>query len=135
MSDRTQLVALAASLTLLVVVLELVRRRKVIEEYAFVWIALGLLSLGMAARPGALAVAASWLGVDQRFSIGLLLLLALVVAATLSFTVIVSRQRRQIERLIEDVAVLSAEVRQLRTGGRGEREPPAASGLPNRPRT
>jgi hypothetical protein len=38
-----------------------------------------------------------------------------VFVASLCFSVIVSRQRQQIERLIEETAILTAEVRELRS--------------------
>ena len=44
----------------------------------------------------------------------LLLLILMVFVALLCFSVIVSRQRRQIHRLIEETAILSAELRDLR---------------------
>jgi hypothetical protein len=44
----------------------------------------------------------------------LIALTAAVVLALLGISVILSRQRRQIERLIEDASILSAEVRDLR---------------------
>ena len=44
----------------------------------------------------------------------LMLLIVMVFVASLCFSVIVSRQRQQIERLIEETAILSAELRELR---------------------
>jgi hypothetical protein len=68
----------------------------------------------------------------------------MVFVASLCFSVIVSRQRQQIERLIEETAVISAELRDLRaahaatSGAVPESrysERPAASGPgPKRPR-
>ena len=43
-----------------------------------------------------------------------MLLIVMVFVASLCFSVIVSRQRQQIERLIEETAILSAELRDLR---------------------
>ncbi len=57
---------------------------------------------------------ARWLGVPDPLMVVLLLLIAMVVVASLCFSVIVSRQRQQIERLIEETAILSAELRELR---------------------
>ena len=41
-------------------------------------------------------------------------LIGVVFVVALCFSVIVSRQRQQIERMIEEMAILSAEVRELR---------------------
>jgi hypothetical protein len=49
----------------------------------------------------------------------LLLLILLVFVASLWFSVIVSRQRRQIERLMEETAMLAAEVHELRQAQQG----------------
>jgi hypothetical protein len=52
-----------------------------------------------------------------------MLLIVMVFVASLGFSVIVSRQRQQIERLIEETAILSAELRDVRASqARVERE-------------
>jgi hypothetical protein len=109
--DRVQLLALAVSLALLAAVIELVRRRKLTEEYSFLWILCSLALVGMAVRRDLLERAASWLGVYYPPMVLLMLLIVMVFIASLCFSVIVSRQRQQIERLIEETAILSAELR------------------------
>ena len=61
-----------------------------------------------------LDAAASWLGVFYPPMVLLMLLIVMVFMASLCFSVIVSRQRQQIERLIEETAILSAELREER---------------------
>ena len=114
MTDRIQIVSLAVSLLLLLAVLELVRRRKLTEEYSFLWILSALALLALAARRQMIDASARWLGVYYPPIILVLLLILMVFIASLCFSVIVSRQRRQIERLIEETAILSAELRDLR---------------------
>jgi hypothetical protein len=113
MFDRIQMELLAG--VLLVVVLELVRRRKLTEEYSFLWILAALALLVVSIRPDMLRLAARWLGLSDPFAVLLVLLISTVFVASLFLSVIVSRQRRQIERLIEETAILSAELRDLRT--------------------
>lgn len=113
MSDRIALVGVGVSLLLLVVVLELVRRRRLTEEYSFVWILAGLALLGLSFSRPLIAIAAEWLGVYYPPAVLLLALLTLVFAALLYFTVVASRQRTQIEHLIEEVSILAAEMRDL----------------------
>ena len=114
MIDRTQIVALTVSAVLLLLVLELVRRRKLTEEYSFLWIASALVLLTVSAKREILRAAARWLGVDYPPIVLVMLLIVIVFVAALYFSVIVSRQRQQIERLIEETAILSAELRDLR---------------------
>ena len=61
-----------------------------------------------------LDIAAGWLGVYYPPMVLLILLVAMVFVASICFSVIVSRQRQQIERLIEETAILSAELRDAR---------------------
>jgi hypothetical protein len=123
-TDRIGLIGALVSILLLVVVLELVRRRRLTEEYSFVWILSSLALLGLSFSRPLLAVAANWLGVFYPPALLLLALLTVVVAALLYFTVVASRQRTQIERVVEEVSILAAEVRDLQRQLEGRPDPP-----------
>ena len=114
MIDRIQIVAVTVSVALLLLVLELVRRRKLTEEYSFLWIVAALVLLALALRREILHTTARWLGVFYPPIVLVMILIVIVFAASLCFSIIVSRQRQQIQRLIEETAILSAEVRDLR---------------------
>ena len=113
MTDRIQIVALIAGVVLLLVVLELVRRRRLTEEYSFLWILSAVALLILSARREMLHAVARWLGVQYPPMVLVMVLIVMVFVASLCFSVIVSRQRQQIERLIEETAILSAELRDL----------------------
>ena len=114
MIDRIQIVALAVSVVLLLSVLELVRRRKLTEEYSFLWIISALVLMALSVRRELLHVTARWLGVFYPPIVLVMLLIVMFSAASLLHSVVVSRHRRQIERLTEETAILSAELRDLR---------------------
>ncbi len=108
------MVAVVVSLLLLFGVLELVRRRKLTEEYSFLWILCSIALVILSVRRDILDAAAQWLGVYYPPMVLLMLLGVMVFVASLCFSVIVSRQRQQIERLIEETAILAAELREER---------------------
>lgn len=114
MIDRMQIVALTVSILLLLAVLELVRRRKLIEEYSFLWIVYALIVLALSIRREILHAVARWLGVFYPPIVLVMLLIVMFFAASLAHAVIVSRHRKQLERLTEETAILSAELRELR---------------------
>ena len=114
MNHTVQVVAVVVSLGFLLAVLELVRRRRLTEEYSFLWIGFALLLLVLSLWREILHAVARWLGVYYPPAVLLLALLLFVFVASLYFSVVISRQRRQIERLVEDVAILAAEVREVR---------------------
>jgi hypothetical protein len=128
MTDRVQVLALAGSVLFLLFVLELVRRRRLAEEYSALWIVSALVLIGISLRRDALDFAARWLGVYYPPAVLVLMLIAIISVASLSFSVILSRQQRQLDRLIEENAIMAAELRELRW----ERKD-GAGGTPNVP--
>ena len=116
MSNVIQLVAIITSVLLLGVVLELVRRRKLTEEYSFIWLTCAVALLILSIWRDSLHLAARVLGVYYPPALLILVLIFFVFVASLYFSVVVSRQRQQIERLMEEIALLDAEVRELRDG-------------------
>jgi predicted tellurium resistance membrane protein TerC len=113
-TDRVQILAIAASIVLLLVVLELVRRRRLVEEYSLPWVLAALALIGVSLRRDVLDSSARWLNVHYPPAVLVLLLIFIVFVASLCFSVILSRQQQQIEKLIDETAILSAEIRELR---------------------
>jgi apolipoprotein N-acyltransferase len=124
-TDRVQIAALLASVAMLLAVLELVRRRRLSEEYSVLWILSALALIGISWRRDLLDTAAQWLGVYYPPAILLLAVILIVFIASLTFSVILSRHQRQIDRLTEETTVLSAEVRELREAQRDGVRPDA----------
>jgi len=122
-TDLVQVVAVAVSSLLLVIVLDLVRRRRLTEEYAFIWIVCAGALLLLSLWRESLHAVARWLDVHYPPAILLLVLVLFVFVASLHFSLVISRQRAQIERLAEEVAILTAQHRELAEAGR-----PRASG-------
>jgi hypothetical protein len=129
--DRIQILAIGVSAAFLILVLELVRRRRLVEEYSFLWIVVAVAVLAVSIWRELLHAAARDLGVHDPPNVVLIAVTAAVLFALLGVSLILSRQRRQIERLIEDTSILSAEVKDLRS--RGENVPYAPGPGPNRP--
>lgn len=114
MTDIVQLVSIVVSGGLLVTVIELVRRGRLTEEYSFIWIASAAALLVLSLWRNLLDLAASALGVHYPPAVLLLVLTFFVVIVSLYFSVVVSRHRKEIEKLVEEVALLEADIRALR---------------------
>ena len=118
MTDVVQLISIGISAALLITVIELVRRAQLTEEYSFIWIACSLALLILSLWRNVLHLAASALGVHYPPALLLLALTFFVVIVSLYFSVVVSRHRKEIERLVQEVALLDADVRMLRESSR-----------------
>ena len=127
MTNPLQLLAVATNLILLLAVLDLVRRGKLREEYSFIWLACAGALLVLSLWREILHAVARWLGVHYPPSVLLLVLIVFVFAASLQFSVVLSRQRAQIERLVEELAILSAEQREREGPPPRRAEPPGVS--------
>jgi hypothetical protein len=118
MTDLVQLVSIVVSAALLVMIVELVRRGKLTEEYSFIWIVCAVALFGLSLWRNLLDLAAAALGVHYPPAVLLLVLTFFVVIVSLYFSVVVSRHRKDIEKLVEELALLDEQVRALRSGGR-----------------
>ncbi len=113
-SSLIQWLAPLVSVVLLGLVVELVRRRKLVEEYALLWLLGAGALLALSIWRQLLERFARWLGIYYPPAALVLVVILFGFIAGLYFTVIVSTQRAQIARLVEDVAILSAQIRDLR---------------------
>lgn len=118
---RQRLVATSLAVVVLLVVLELVRRRKLREEYSWVWIGTSICLLLLAWERNLLVAFTHWIGavstVSALFFGAFLFLLALV----LQFSVRLSRLTHRHRTLGQRLALLEEEVARLR-----DQSPPAA---------
>ena len=82
MELRLQIVAIVGAVGLLVLVLELVRRRSLMERYALLWLFSSLVIFGLAVWQDALTVLARQLGIvsapNARFFVALAFILQLL---------------------------------------------------------
>jgi hypothetical protein len=122
-SSLIQFVAVVVSAALLGLVIELVRRRKLTEEYSFIWIVCAAALLGLSLWRRILDVTARWLGVYYPPAVLLLVLVFFVFVASLYFSVVISGQRRQIENLVEEVALLDVRLRKTEKSAQARRGP------------
>ena len=129
MTSPLQILAVGGSALLFLLVIDLVRRGKLREEYSFVWIACAGALLVLSVWRDSLHIVARWLGVYYPPAVLLLVLIVFVFVASLHFSVVISRQRAQIERLVEELAILDARQRELER----RRGPPVDEPAPEAP--
>lgn len=109
LTPQARIVAAILAVGFMLLILDLIRRDRLLERYSIVWFLLGLAMLVGAAFPVLLELIARAMGVRDvtiaLFSIVLLILLAM----TLNFSVIASRQSKQITRLAQQSAIEGAD--------------------------
>ena len=121
MDAQLRIVALALSVGLLLVVLELVRRRRLLERYALLWMGAAAVVLGLACWSNALERLAKALGIIDPPNALFFVALGFIVVLLLHFSAAVSRLSDQSKVLAQRLAIMEQHVRRLQ-GDRREDE-------------
>jgi hypothetical protein len=106
MSTHQQVVAVVATLGLLILVFDLVRRRRLLERYALVWMAVTVLLLMLSAWAGLLDRVADAIGISYPPSALFAAAFGFVIVLLLHFSVAVSRLTDQSRMLAQRLALL-----------------------------
>ena len=108
MPTATRILAIAGSLGILLVIVELVRRRRLKEEYSVLWIVTGLVLLVLSIWYGLLLKITSLIGAVLPSSTLFFFGLTFVMLMLLHFSVRVSLLERRIMTLAQEVALVNA---------------------------
>jgi hypothetical protein len=126
---KAQIFAVIVSAIFLGVVLELVRRRRLVERYALLWMLAAVALLVLAIWRGALNDLADAIGVISPPNALFLIALGVVFVLLLHFSIATSRLSEETKILAQEVARLDAEARAAREGAaNGDRASRASPG-------
>lgn len=114
---RAQIIAVVGTVLFLILVIELVRRRRLVERYALLWISAAILLVVLSLWSGGLREIAEGLGIIAPVNALFLLGLATVFVLALHFSVAFSRLSEETKILAQEVARLDGEQRHMRDGG------------------
>ena len=116
MDARIQLIAIAGAAGLLLVVLELVRRRSLLERYALLWLGCAVFLLVLAAWRDLLEVVADVVGIAYAPNALFVLAFGAILVVLLHFSIAVSRLADQAKVLAQREAMLDERLRRLEAG-------------------
>jgi hypothetical protein len=106
MELRIQLVAIGGTAVLLLIVLELVRRRRLLERYALVWLASALILLALGIWKGLLTTIADAIGIFYPPTALFVIAFGFVLFLLLHFSTAVSRLTDQSKVLAQRLALM-----------------------------
>jgi hypothetical protein len=111
---KAQIVALVVTLALFLLVLELVRRRRLAERYALLWMAAAVALLVLAIWTEGLDVLANAMGIQEPANAIFILAFGVIFFLLLHFSVATSRLAEETKILAQESARLEFELRQAR---------------------
>ena len=131
---KPQRIAVVVTLLFLVLVIELVRRRRLVERYALLWISAALVLVILAVWNGALNWIADSLGILSPPNALFLIGVGALFVLALHFSVAFSRLSEETKILAQEVARLDREQRRIRRGGALAGEEDVMIGVEAQPR-
>jgi hypothetical protein len=114
LDSRVQIVAVAVTALMLGVVLELVRRRRLVERYALLWMTVAFALLVLAIWTDLLGWASDLIGIDVPSNALFLAAFGVAFLLLLHFSVATSRLGEESKILAQEVARLDQELREMR---------------------
>jgi hypothetical protein len=120
MELRIQIVAIVAAAGMLVIVLELVRRRRLLERYALLWLFSAVVLLGLAFWRGLLKTISDTIGIAYPPNALFFVAFAFILLLLLHFSVAVSRLADQSKVLAQRIALLEERIRRQESVPFGE---------------
>jgi hypothetical protein len=121
MQLKLQLLAIFASAVLLGIVFELLRRRRLIERYALIWLLSALVLLGLAVWKDLLEILSKAMGIVYPPNALFMIAFGFVLLLLLHFSIAISRLSGETKVLAQVVARLDQELRAVT--GRAEETP------------
>ena len=113
MQAKLQIVAILASSGLVLIVFELLRRRRLIERYALLWLLSSLVLLGLSIWTNLLEVISDAVGIVYPPNALFMIAFAFVLILLLHFSLAISRLSGETKVLAQEVARLDKEIRDL----------------------
>jgi hypothetical protein len=114
LDNRVRIVAVILTAVMLGVVLELVRRRRLVERYALLWMTVALVLLVLAIWNQLLNLASDAIGIEVPANALFIAAFAVAFLLLLHFSVVTSRLSEETKILAQEVARLDAEARAAR---------------------
>lgn len=124
---QQKLVAVVLAVAMLVTVIELVRRRKLREEYSYLWVGTGILLLVLALAPQLLSLFQRAIGAVMPTSALFFGALVFLMLVALQFSIRISRLTLRNKALSQKVALLEQDLEELRARLEERSEGPAGT--------
>lgn len=124
MLDRAMIFGLGASIAALVFILELVRRRKLKEEYSLLWLATALVLIVLSVSRPLLDVLANLVGIFYPPSALFLVAMVFVLFILLHFSTVLTRLTQESKEAAQQIALLRWQLEQAqKASAAGQKNP------------
>jgi len=135
METRIQVVAIVATAGLFLIVFELVRRRRLMERYALLWLFSTVVLLGLAVWKSLLEEVAQTIGIFYAPSALFVIAFGFILVLLLHFSLVISRLADQNKVLAQRIGLMQQRLDELEASDAAQPALPALTADPHEVRT
>jgi hypothetical protein len=121
---KAQIIAVIATIAIFVFILELVRRRRLVERYALLWMSAAIVLLILSIWTDGLDLIADAMGIEEPANAIFILAFGVVFLLLLNFSVATSRLSEETKILAQETARLEQELRSAGSAEKPKRKRP-----------
>ncbi|MBI3814134.1 MAG: DUF2304 domain-containing protein, partial [Nitrospinae bacterium] len=118
---RQQIFAILISIGIFAIIIELVRKRKLREEYSWLWLLTGLILFVLAAWYDLLLAITYFIGASLATSTLFFFGLVFLILINLYYSIKISTLANQMKDLAQELGILKSEVRRQKSEDRGQK--------------
>jgi hypothetical protein len=106
--ERIQIISLISSILFLVFIFELIRRKKIKEAYAILWLIFGFIFIFFSIWKNGLDYISELVGIYYPPAFLFLLLIVAIILILVQFSIVISNQSDNIRQLTQEIALMKA---------------------------
>jgi len=125
-SHRLQIFAVAASVIFLGVLIWLLRKNRLSLKYSLLWLFSGAVMLVLSIFPGLLDTFSRLIGVYSSVNALFAVIIFCGMILMISMTSIMSKQKAEIVRMVQEMSLMENRIRELEKGGKRDGRPEKA---------
>ena len=118
--DNIQILLIVFSVSFLVFIFEMTRKRKIRENYSLIWFLIGFIMLTFSVFRGLLDIIAAFLGIYYAPSLVLTIPFLMVLGLGIHFTLVVSSLTESNKKAIQEIGILKQKLEELEAGIGGD---------------
>ncbi|HOV12993.1 MAG TPA: DUF2304 domain-containing protein [Spirochaetota bacterium] len=111
--NRVQIIAIVGSLFFFFFILQLVRKRRIKEEYSLLWIFFSIIFILISVWKDGLEFIARFMGIAYSPMAFVLIIIMAVILILVQFSMVISKLTEKNKNLIQEVGILKQEIDEL----------------------
>jgi hypothetical protein len=112
--EKMQIISLLFSILILYTIFEMVRKKKIKEEYSILWFLMGLVFIAISIFPSIIDTLGKIFGIAYAPTLILLLLFAFVLTVLIHFSIVLSALTDKNNTLIQEIGLIKHELDSLK---------------------